>query len=278
MGGDLDKAMDADGSIRRRITAGSIVVVPLVLLLFPMDVVEKGFSKDVLGSTLFLVAVGGAMYAVGNILELFGELILLRIGANIIWATRTTWADYKGLRPPVVRILKTPVWLIVWYSRVYEGIFLGLVGRSRYELDIEKRLEPETCMWFRSLPTVVRDGLRKPYGDYFDGAWAYLRSKCPDLSHWFNRVETRNRDLLAYLAAFVALANLVSLPLFPTPRGSNLSIQHAVLIFANMTIFFGMVLFYFYFRLLSNSITVALQLTQPSNVSVATRSAAPATD
>jgi hypothetical protein len=83
----LERVPVLDGGGRRRLTAGTIVVITAVSTLdyFKADVSQTVSSKDV--SVSLLLASGVLLiFATGVLVELVGEVFLARAVANVVWS------------------------------------------------------------------------------------------------------------------------------------------------------------------------------------------------
>ena len=151
-----------DGGGRRRLTAGAIVVLT-VLLASPelSGWIVNAVETKVASVSLFLAAGALLIYATGVIVELIGEVFLARAVANAAWSYIAAAQFLREQRWH--RLAKQLAWLpivVVWGTpRAIAYFVLGLFGGSRWRMRLAPRLSQQARSFYEELPTAVRGAL-----------------------------------------------------------------------------------------------------------------------
>ena len=176
----LDKILDRlpffDGSGRRRFVAGGIIFIGLA-----------GFNWESLSGTLGSLEVkdifaspmiaGGALllvYAIGSIVDLFGELFLIRAASGIFWGLTAPNRATAMSERRLMKALKVGLAYCVAIPQAILGMLLGLIGRTKYTIQLSGLLSQEAQSVYESLPEKVAEGLSEPVGDNSEVALKFI--------------------------------------------------------------------------------------------------------
>jgi hypothetical protein len=202
----LDRIPIVDGGGRRRLTAGTVVVLTVVLV-FPevRDAIRNSVATE--DVSISLVLAGGALliYATGVIVELVGEVFLARAIANAAWSYVEAAHRARKLRP-----WQRPIgWLFVavWGTFRAVGYFvLGLFGASRWRMQPLRRLSGTARGTFEMQPFSVRNSIEQALGHNAEfGRKALIDQLATTESRrWARRLMDRPRDVLALVSAIVS--------------------------------------------------------------------------
>jgi hypothetical protein len=233
----LERIPVLDGGGRRRLTAGTIVVLSAIVLSSQVQQAIKGaISAKEVSLSLFLAAGALLVYATGVIVELVGEVFLARAVANAAWAFVEV-ARYSRQRQSrskrfLLRLI-TPVWGILRAGRYF---VLGLLGKSKWRLLPQNRLSKLGQSTFERLPDSLRNAIEQPLDLNAEfGRQALIEHLAtPDSRRWARRLMEKPKDVLALISATV-LSLLLYLAVTPVRYSldpslkSQLRIEHATL-------------------------------------------------
>jgi hypothetical protein len=159
---------------------------------------------------IFLTTV---IYLTGAMVELLGEVILIRLIGNFLWgfSVPLVWATRKPLSKPCLLLKRGLLYLPALYAAVWFGYyFLGraICGLSDFRwLERSRPFSKDGLAFFESLPAPVNDGLQAPFGYRLELAWRYLQARAkPPGDQWLKSLENRNRDLIAIITAVMISA------------------------------------------------------------------------
>lgn len=214
-GSTLDQLLERlpilDGGGRRRLIAGSIVLLSATLVFtdLPGDfkaIAEKGSSLSA------LLAVGGLLvYAAGMTIEVVGEVFLARAVSNATWSFVSA-SNYLKLRySGGARFLLWPLVVALWGSVDAVGYFIaGLFGNSKWRMSLVSRLSPQGEQVYAQLPDSVRKSIDKPlgYNSEFGRKALVNRLNSADDRRWARRQLDRPKDVLALVSAIVIALTL----------------------------------------------------------------------
>jgi hypothetical protein len=218
--GLLERIPIMDGGGRRRLTAGTIVVLTVLILFKDLrDTLTHAIAaKDV---SISLVLAGGALliYATGVIVELVGEVFLARAVANVVWSYVDAghYAQrWKGFKRPLAW-----VFVVVCGTVRSVGYFvLGLFGGSRWRMRPLGRLSGTARRTFEVQPFSVRDSIEQPLGANAEfGRKALIdQLATAESRRWARRLMDRPKDVLALVSAIVfsLLLYLATTPIYFT--------------------------------------------------------------
>lgn len=267
MNGALEKIVDrfppADGALRRRFIAGGFVTLFLLFTgILPITEVVKIDIAVVIGSPVFVFAFLILVYAIGGIVEVIGQIFILRAIGELAWMVAYPYK--KNRSKGIGRVLLSySIWLIPGYFLSYFYFFRGLLGITKFHLDL--RLSANASKIYDQLPERVQTGLSQPLGDEFDFAWKFLESKLRmEDKQWVHRRDARNKEVLAILSAMTIVAAMGAVLLAPRlgqtlTDVSNLDSQY--IIFAVQIGVLIIILAYRgYFLLLHSSIKDAIEI------------------
>lgn len=216
MASPVDKIVEKipffDGTFRRRFTAGGLIVLPTVLFAIThygisISTFGKLEVKDILTSPMLAFGLLILIYAIGNLVEMLGEIFIIRIAGNVVWAF---WVPLRLLSksPRLVRYLART---LLWYPGFaflfsYYGL-KGMIGISDYKWDrLSESLSPDAQCLFDKLPSIVKRSLQEPFGNYGDIAWRYFKASSSQTQReWLSKIESRNKDILAIITALTIM-------------------------------------------------------------------------
>lgn len=271
-----DKIPYAEGGLRRRFTSGGLIVVPLLMFIVALSPVSfKDIDiplTDLLTSPVVALALLVFIYAVGNAVDMVGEVFIVSWTGRIILAAEKV---NKEFRERLARMLWLYRFLLfpLLGALIYAWPIAVAVKASRtrvYRWDVTKALRGRAEDYFQSLPDIVKEGLAEPVGEYFEIAWKFLQlDSSEEQKAWLIRLDSRNKDilsitssltilsLLSFAAFQVYFVLLVENPSQVGMEGSGILILGVVL---PLLFFIIVVLFIGYFKILKRSIVTALQI------------------
>ena len=151
----LEKLPYSDGSLRRRFVSGGIVIVgalviSLILYSYKEEplfiakikqIFESTKPTDIFTSPILLGIAVLSVYALGNLVEMFGEIFLVRAAAGMFWAMSfpiRNPGEHDGQRSInngifILKICAVP-FLIIF------NVGKGLFGYTSYETEIRSSL------------------------------------------------------------------------------------------------------------------------------------------
>jgi hypothetical protein len=199
----LERIPITDGGGRRRLTAGTIVLLTGFAVSPEIGQWIVAASKE--ASLSILLAAGALLiYAVGVAVELIGEVFLARAIANAVWSylfAKSTSRTWRGWRV----YLRWP-FIVVWGSaRAIPYFVIGLFGVSRWRMRPRRRLSLRARLTLKAQPTSVRNALEQPLGSNAEfGRRALIDQLSTTESRlWAKRLLDRPKDVLALVSAIV---------------------------------------------------------------------------
>ena len=246
----LDRIPFFDGSGRRRFVSGGIVLIGIVALnwgalggaLKPLGTFD---AKDFIASPMIALIVVLMIYALGSIIDLFGELFLVRAASGIFWAlnrplhvVQRSHNEYAK-KPGRTRITKTKdflmtslktLWAIIWViPHVLWSVLMGFVGKTRYSFQIKRVLSKNALKFYTQLPEKVSDGIYHPVGNNAQVAQKYLIDQFTKESDrkWGWRQITRAKDVAATTTALLVILfhGVITGKLAPTEELSENAVE-----------------------------------------------------
>lgn len=197
----------ADGTARRRLLAGALLVVGLAVPNREAIPQALGISyQQMLSSPILLLSAGLIVYVSGTIVELIGSSFLVRIAAGLFQAFEPVPSSASYVTPrSVARAAISRVWRVV--RAITSGFVLGLMGRQSLNLSLTDRLSPAGRSVFESLPASVQRGLNDPIGDYRDLAIHYVTHSFRSLRsrQWCRRLVSHVADVAVTTTAVITL-------------------------------------------------------------------------
>jgi hypothetical protein len=211
-----------DGSGRRRLTAGTLVVVTLLFLVPSIrDQVTEAIAKKDVSVTLILATGALLIYATGVIVELIGEIFLARAVANAAWgysrvnALVCTWGQPART---LGKILVIPIWGTV---RAAASLGLGLGGANRWRLEF-RGLSPDARKFYdesEAITGAARHAIATALGATGEFGRKVLIDLQPDAESrtWARKLMERPKDMLALVSALIVcfLMFLAATPIEP---------------------------------------------------------------
>lgn len=241
----LDKLPYSDGSLRRRFVSGGIVIVGALVISLILSsykeeplfiakikqIFETTEPTDILKSPILVGIAVLSVYALGNLVEMFGEIFLVRAAAGMFWSMSFPYRRPVGKRRSISKI---SIFVLKIYAVPFLIIFnvaKGIFGYTSYQIEIcssltekaksyyDKKIKPEHK---------VAAGLTCPVGNNAETTWKHLvdQFQTDTDKMWARRSIGRVKDVLAITTAliivFISLSVVVSLvlPIPPYPGPS----------------------------------------------------------
>ena len=205
----MDKILDRlpyfDGSGRRRFVAGGIILIGIAVpnwdglqtVLGDVEIGDIVTSPTIAAGALLLV------YAIGSLAEMFGELFLVRAASGIFWGLRVPIHVVK-YKNKVLRVTIRTI-LVVFIGPILSFVFFlyGIIGRTRYTIDITTLLSQNARKLYEALPEKVARGLRMPVGDDTELALKFIIDELGSEADrkWARRLVVRAKDVAATITA-----------------------------------------------------------------------------
>jgi hypothetical protein len=212
----LDKLLErmpyADGSGRRRLVTGGIVLVGIAIILFKADALANFGDVEVdlmtvLGSPTLLLIVILAVYATGSIVEMLGDYFLVRAASGAFMALGLPGSRASAEQSSAARA----AFYILYFSIVplvtLWQVLSGLLGKTRYSIDLASRLTPEAAATFEGFPSKVVNGLQYPVGDDSEYALRHITETLTEEADrkWGRRLLNRVKDVSAVTTSLFLL-------------------------------------------------------------------------
>lgn len=203
----LDALPYLDGSGRRRLVTGVLFLTGLVA--GNLDTVDQWARRlfggvelqDVLKSPILIGVAVVLAYAVGNFIELLGDMVIAPIACGVIGEAELACRTRRWLRLP---------------STPFLGALNGLLGHGRLEFDFCKCLSAKTQQRFADdpLPASVVDGLRYPLGTHAELSVKYIADsfRVERSQRWAHQMITRVKDVSALITVAVILLAIFGIP------------------------------------------------------------------
>lgn len=202
-----------DGAMRRRLFAGVTVVVAGVQFFPDLMPLKDVVSPDKLLSSwigaIFLLLV---VFAVGAVLEILGEVIVSGLIGAMIWSIVAP----RHIPMPKTRYARN-VTLGFLYTFVLPWLMFGalvaaLFGVRGFPVPVALKT-PGAKRVFGALPPIVKQGMRYPFGEFFDLSWRHMAKSADDeerrqIINKFNYCKDLN--VLATVVLFILGMYLVS--------------------------------------------------------------------
>lgn len=201
----LERIPVLDGGGRRRLTAGTITLLTLLVAFSDIwpHIKEAIAAKDT-SISLFLVVGALLIYATGVLVELMGEIFLARAVGNAVWSYVEAAKETRRWRPS----LRPSAWpyIIVWGSIQALGyFFVGLFGKSHWRMRLRRRLSANARSTYDKFPYPVRLALTRSLGAKAEfGRMALIELVTgPARKRWARTLMERPKDVLALVSALV---------------------------------------------------------------------------
>ncbi len=206
-----DKLIDAvpyvDGSGRRRLVAGVLFLTGLWAV--NLDSTGGWARRLLLGTELpdlvkspLLIGVAFVLaYAVGNFIELVGDIVIAPIACGVIGEIETAWLRSGWLGLPFALVV---------------GVSKGFVVRGQLQFEYSRFVSPSTKERFDidPLPDGVAAGLRYPLGAHSELAFKYLVDsfKVDRSRRWASQTIARVKDVSTLITVAVILLAILGIP------------------------------------------------------------------
>ncbi len=253
----LDKLPYSDGSLRRRFVSGGIVlvgafVISLILystkaneslkFLDGIKIIFNDFeTRDILKSPILVGIAVLSVYALGNLVEMVGEIFLVRAAAGMFWAMsypkrmqeiqqNKNQYDIYSRTYFILRIYAILPLILYYFTK-------GLLGYAEYQTEVLTSLSEKAKLYYERKiqpEEKVVLGLSCPVGNNAETAWKFLvdQFELDTDKLWARKAIGRVRDVLAITTAliivFISITVLVSL-VFPLRQWPAQEIQEALL-------------------------------------------------
>lgn len=217
----LERIPIMDGGGRRRLTAGTIVVITSVLVIDSLrTAISSAITAKDISLTLLLAGAALLIYATGVIVELVGEVFLARAVSNFVWAyvdvsNRTrTW---RRLYQPLAG-LYIPIWGTL---AAVANFVAGLFGSTQWRMRPMWRLSARAREIFELQPPPVRSSIEQALGLNAEFGRKALIDQLPtsESRRWARKQMDRPKDVLAIVSAVIISLLLFSVasPVYYTP-------------------------------------------------------------
>ena len=207
----LEKLPYMDGSGRRRFVTGGIILIGLIWLNWGSISSEIQVSDieitDFLASPTLTFCVILMIYAIGSIVEMLGDLFLVRAASGVFWSFGfpSRKVNFKNKYLKYLARAALWLWAVPYIALFY--VIRGFLGRTSYQINFENELSEDGGKVFKKLPSKVSKGLAFPVGNESDFAIKYLIDKFrqePDRK-WARRLITRAKDVSATTTSILIL-------------------------------------------------------------------------
>ncbi len=209
----IEKLPYSDGSLRRRLVSGGIVLVGIIIcawVYIPKSLDTLKFAQGITPLELIRspIIVGIALlfvYASGNLAELLGEIFLARAASGIFWILSCPLNIGHSRHAVIKWIIRCGLYLTLVPSLMPFTLFIGFTGYTPYRINIRKFLSQKAIAIYEQFPTKVKLGLTHPVGDETETAWKYLLDLYPKDKDraWAKQHVSRVRDVLAITTALI---------------------------------------------------------------------------
>jgi len=213
----VEKVLDripsySEGASRRRSVAGGIILITITGLFAHLEVETplKGIStQDLITSPVIVASVLLFAYAIGLIVEMVGEIFLVRATAGVFWGLGYPFRNVIHQNGFIQFFGRTLAFLFIVPFRLLINLVKGFLGQTAYTLPIETYLSRKARLYYHALPEKVREGIAQPIGDSAELARKVLVDEFPDIDRkWANGLIVRAKDVLAITTALVIAALL----------------------------------------------------------------------
>jgi hypothetical protein len=246
-----------DGALRRKLFSGLIVVAITATYWVPPKTMAEIDVSALLTSPVIALLLVLTIYIVGTVVELVGELFLVRAVGASMWAMLIPVREIN-LSSRVARwLLRGLVYFLVMPFFVYFAGLLGLLGMCPYKEDISRIKNPASLKCFEEFPIAVRVGLTEPFGEYFDLAWHEVAGNLtPKAERFLLRLIGRIRDVLAITTALV-VGDIVALTALSATDFAEQGMRQPIIL---ALVLFPLILFYAYMLILRSGIKNCIEL------------------
>jgi len=207
----LEKLPYMDGSGRRRFVTGGIILIGLLWLNWG-DIggairIDQIDVADFLSSPTLTFGLILLIYAIGSIVEMLGDLFLVRAASGIFWSFGYPFRIINYKSKIMNFIIRAILLVFVVPLLTIYHVVCGIVGRTSYRIQFKDELSDDGCEVFKKLPEKVSKGLIYPVGNESDFAFKYLidRFEMESDRKWARRLITRAKDVSATTTAVLIL-------------------------------------------------------------------------
>jgi hypothetical protein len=205
IGALLERIPIMDGGGRRRLTAGTIVVLTGVLVIDSLrTAISSAITARDISLTLLLAGAALLIYATGVIVELVGEVFLARAVSNFVWAyvdVSNRTRNWRRLYQPLIG-----VYVPIWGTLQAIGNFIaGLFGSTQWRMRPMWRLSARAREIFELQPPPVRSSIEQALGLNAEFGRKALIDQLPtsESRRWARRQMDRPKDVLAIVSAII---------------------------------------------------------------------------
>lgn len=195
-----------DGGGRRRLTAGTIVAAAtLITFQDARETITHLIEGRDASVSLMLAASALLIYAAGVVVELIGEVFLVRAVSNAVWSYTSAAHQIRNLRR--WRRFLTYILSVLLYGTARAVIYFvsGLFGKCAWQMDVLRDLSKDGRTIYLRLPRSVRHSIRRALGSKSNFGKLALVSflTLPETRRWAQGLLTRPRDVLSLVSAIV---------------------------------------------------------------------------
>ena len=279
-----DKISYFDGGFRRRMTAGTLLTIFVVLGLFseskPEIVELVEYTSPGLLALLFLL-----VHAVGGLVDVFASLFMSRLAGNIAWTferprllnktSKHTLGKLKPLKSGryliiLIRYLLRPIVSFLFHAIVLLikfpiGFVSAFIGVSFYHwASLKDQLTDTSSRLVDDYPENVQLSLDDPFGKKRRFLWVYfgIIGASDEVKSLARQLEARNHEVLSIITASMLGLGALSvdyLPALSDPIGLEAVLFDRILQYSLIS-YFILFIFYAYIMLLRQSILTIIEL------------------
>ncbi|MEQ8416215.1 MAG: hypothetical protein RIB71_17175 [Imperialibacter sp.] len=200
----MEKLPYSNGAGRRRFISGGVFFSGL--LFFFWDYVSgllAGMNLlDLVKSPVLVAGFILMVYAVGNLIEIFGDYFLVRAASGVFWSIDLLLKKTRSKK------LTLTIWAI--FSLPFVAAFnftRGLVGISKYEINLKRHLSNEAFLKYEEFPEKIKNGLSNIVGNGSEVSTKYLIDllQIDSDKKWARALINRTKDVSALTSSLFIL-------------------------------------------------------------------------
>ena len=227
----LEKIPYSDGSFRRRLVSGCIVLIGLLVLFCSGEIASfingssKFDAKDLLTSPIIAGTLLLLVYAIGNLVEMIGEVFLVKGAAGLYSAFSYPAQSTKQEKYYIFHFIGVCAYGLYVPFLMARNMIKSFLGYKTYEIKLKTILNKDAMNLCDSFPDSVVSGLSAPVGNDAEIAWKYIVDQFKNESDqkWARRFISRAKDVLAITTSLVIVFFISILVLFNPFKDRNQS-------------------------------------------------------
>lgn len=189
------------------------------------DVIPKVFLQSPILVGIAVLSV----YALGNLVEMFGEIFLVRAAAGMFWSMSFPNRNTTGSRRKIINKITFALKICAVPFLIIYNVAKGFLGYTSYQIEISSSLTQKAKKYYDNKIKPehrVEDGIKCPVGNSAETTWKHfvdLFDTDTD-KRWARRSIARVKDVLAITTAmiivFVSLSVVIlvkPIPSYPNP-------------------------------------------------------------